>query len=121
MDIFTIIMIGLLLTLTGTAVLMVLPPVFGLPYKLTVKRTVLFAVGFELLLAVLFCCLNGVRPTVMGQFYWHLGRIVQICLLCVYNRKLLASVKKNGRVLWYTIVAGVLAQVVQYIIILQIY
>ena len=126
MNLFNIILIGLLLAVFGSAVNIAAAPVFGISYKKIFKRTIWFIVGFEALVAIMFCVFNGYRPTFGGQIIWHLSRVVQICLLGVIHNKLynLPVDKKEGGkrfAIAHVVIMGLLTQFLQYQIITFIY
>ena len=108
-----IILTGLLLAAAGSAILLLLPPVFRLPWKTTVKRCIWFTVGLEAAVAAVFCIFNGVRPTV--------ARFFQICILGVLDAQIMKKYRSQGMTALYVIAGSLLAQALQYGIIRLIY
>lgn len=121
MDTLHIILTGLLLTAAGCAVLLLLPPVFRLPWSTAVKRCLWFTIALEAAVAAVFCVFNGVRPTVTGQLWWHIARLCQVCILGVLDRRLLLDRAKGWLTVLYVIIGSVAAQVIQYFIVTLIY
>jgi hypothetical protein len=116
-----IILTGLLLAAAGSAILLLLPPVFRLPWKTTVKRCIWFTVGLEAAVAAVFCIFNGVRPTVAGQMAWYIARFFQICILGVLDAQIMKKYRSQGMTALYVIAGSLLAQALQYGIIRLIY
>ena len=116
-----IILTGLLLAAAGSGILLLLPPVFKLPWKTTVKSCIWFTVGLEAAVAAVFCIFNGVRPTVAGQMAWYIARFFQICILGVLDAQIMKKYRSQGMTALYVIAGSLLAQALQYGIIRLIY
>ena len=129
MNFFQIILIGLMLTAIGCAVQIASAPVFAISYRTVFKRSWMVILGAELLIAVVFCALNGVHPSthgIMGMLAWHGSRLAVICLESVLNNKLhnIASDREGKRkpmAITHVIITGVIAQFLQYQAVLLIY
>lgn len=126
MSLIIIILIGLTLTVLGSALNVAAAPIFGISYKKVLKRTLWFIVGFEAFVAIMFCVFNGYRPTFGGQIIWHIARIVQLSLMGVINNKLynLTSDKKEGGKRFpiaHVVIMAFITQLLQYQIIMLIY
>ncbi|MBR3750685.1 MAG: hypothetical protein IKK58_02840 [Clostridia bacterium] len=126
MELFEIILIGLLLAAVGSGMLVASAPVFGISYRTVLKRTIWFIVGCEVAIAAVFCVFNGVKPTFWGQLLWHGVRFMQICLMGFVAHKLhnLKADQREGvkrfPILHITLIS-LAAQVVQYNIITALY
>ena len=104
-----------LMTLIGSAVVLLVPAVFGFsPWK-AAKRNWFFAVPFELIAAVVFCTVNYANKTAVGMVLWHVVRIVITMFMIGFNNKLFAAFgrKKVFSVL-NTLLGNLLAQIVLY-------
>ena len=126
MDIFQIILIGLLLAAVGVGMILASAPAFGISYKTVLKRTIWFIVAFEAAVAVVFCVFNGVKPTFWGQLLWHGMRVIQICFMGFVAHKLhnLKVDNKEGTKrfpILHMTVMSLAAQFIQYNIITIIY
>ena len=129
MNVFQIILIGMMLAAVGCIVQIASAPIFAISYATVRKRSWPVIVGAEVIIAVVFCIFNGVHPSthgIAGMLAWHGTRFAVSCIEGVLNNKLhnIASdrvYKRKPMAIFHVIVAALVAQYLQYQIVLLLY